>query len=384
MATADVTATIDGRSSVSLNQQGFAVKRLTDNKVWIESPFTKNELDVIWIPQRTSLSQQPLGYNVYRSKCATMILGGSEVTKLNTSLIQTTSFRDTNVDLLQREVYYYVVTEVFDQEVTITIKTAMDFQDYTAIVNGTPSTIPSGLGATFISIRDALIASLNLNPERVFAKATRDNAFILTTTVSGQSFTTTVSPTADIELVSQIPELLLDEPRTINTHVGGPHGRRRKNISMPRIFREFKRRKYIIFHNNSEDIVILLRKRAGVRCACYSCDYESAGAGCDTCFGTGFEGGYCILRAVELRFLSVQELLSLQPAGLQFKSNPRGWLVDFPVLSNGDVVVRSNNYRYEIQKLDIITHQGVLTEQNFDLIALDTTSPIYDFTIPVP
>lgn len=177
-------------------------------------------------------------------------------------------------------------------------------------------------------------------------------------------------------------ELSLSDPVTIGLGFNPP-GRRRKNISMPRIYQEFRRRKYLILENTAEMVDLLIRKKSGTRCPCFNCEYEaSESTRCADCFGVGFQGGFELLRDVLCRVMNINEVLSLQPQGIVFKTNPRGWLVDFPLLRNGDVVVRRNGDRVEVNAVDYMYHQGILTHQDFDLIDLPTNSVIYDFLIP--
>jgi hypothetical protein len=170
-------------------------------------------------------------------------------------------------------------------------------------------------------------------------------------------------------------------PRTLEAYLGTQ--RRKKVISMPRVFEEFKRRAYIILDNGAEVLDILVRKRAGTRCDCYSGEYESVGNAVNcTCYGTGFDRGYILLPDIQMRVLDVAEVLKVQPAGLEFSSNPKGWVVDFPVLRNGDIVIRKNGERYEVDRISFRMHQGVLTEQNFDLVSLPEKHPVYQYVVP--
>lgn len=182
------------------------------------------------------------------------------------------------------------------------------------------------------------------------------------------------------EVSSTGAERAIDEPAALQLDIG--NGPASNIASMPRILREIKRHKEVILKRDGELVFLLMRKRAGVLCSCYSCEYENtANPSCDDCYGTAFEGGYEILPDVRLRTLTLSEILQRVPQGLQMRSNPRGWLIDYPILTNGDVVARRNGYRYEIDKLDLRTTQGVLTEQDFDMVALETTHPVYQVNI---
>lgn len=183
-----------------------------------------------------------------------------------------------------------------------------------------------------------------------------------------------------VELFSNGTETPLSDPVTLYARMGSQ--RHTKNISLPRIFVEWKRRKNIILGNTAESTQILVRKRAGTRCSCFSGEYEAPkDSTCLDCFGTGWDKGYVLIPDVLVRFLSIAEVLELQPAGLHFKSGPRAWLVDFPVLRNGDIFIRRNGERYEVNNLDLTVHQGFLTEQGMDVVALEVNHPAYRFNI---
>lgn len=179
-------------------------------------------------------------------------------------------------------------------------------------------------------------------------------------------------------------EVPLSNPVTINTGFNPP-GRRYTMLSPPRIYKEFKRRKHIILQQTGEQVDLLIKKRSGARCSCFNCAYGAVeDPNCLGCFGSSFEGGYCLLPDVRARIMNLQEVLSLQPAGLVLKTNPRGWLVDFPLLRNGDVMARRNGERLEVNNIDYMYHQGILTHQDYDLINKPATDPVYSFPIPPP
>ena len=181
------------------------------------------------------------------------------------------------------------------------------------------------------------------------------------------------------EVFSNGEELRLDKPVTLNQWFGGED---RETLSPVRIYREFKRRKHIVLDRTAERVDFLVRRRAGTRCSCYQTDYESIlDSKCKQCYGTGWVRGYELLRSVKCRILSITEVLKLQPKGLVFDSKPKAWLVDFPIARNGDVIVRRNGERYEIDQVDPVIHQGVLTEQNFSLVSLPEMHPIYLYLI---
>lgn len=209
---------------------------------------------------------------------------------------------------------------------------------------------------------------------------------LVTVTMFQDTTVDVYSPEVWYYIVTQVledgREVAIEEPVTIHNYLHNPLGRRTKTISMPRVFLEYKRRKHIILSNDAEYVDILMRRQSGTRCSCYDPSYESAGnSACPDCYGVGWDGGYVSLRDVLMRVYSVKETLERQPDGLKLKSNPTGWLVDFPILRAGDVVVRKNGERLEISNVDFNIHQGILTEQGFDLFLYEPTHPVYGFGV---
>lgn len=187
-------------------------------------------------------------------------------------------------------------------------------------------------------------------------------------------------------LVTQVDsggEHTIDRPVQVgDTSDPKRQGRRFPIISMPRVFAEFRRRKQLLLDLNGERVTVLVRRLGGRRCPdCFSGQFESpAKADCRTCWGTGWDRGYEALTDVPMRISSIEEALKLQPPGLVFASNPKGWSVGFPLLRQGDVVVRPMaGKRYGVQKVDLTVHQGILTGQDFDLVDFEPSDPIYGF-----
>jgi len=156
--------------------------------------------------------------------------------------------------------------------------------------------------------------------------------------------------------------------------------RRHETISIPRILQEYVRRKLLILDNDAERVMILIRKTAGPKCGCYSETYEQ-GRVCPRCFGIGYEGGYEILRDILLRILPLNQNVKLSSWGLAVQSAPPAWLADWPLLRNGDVVIRADGLRWTIRDLALIITQGILTEQTMQLDLVDPSHPVY--TVPV-
>lgn len=160
--------------------------------------------------------------------------------------------------------------------------------------------------------------------------------------------------------------------------------RRHDTISLPRIFQEYVRRKYIILDNDAETVALLIRKTAGTKCACYNDKYEQAdpcNPNCQVCYGTPYAGGYEVIRDILFRILPTQQNVRATPWGVAVETAPPAWIADWPLLRNGDIVARADGARYTIGNLSLQIHQGILTEQTMDLAFIDPTHPIYQLDV---
>jgi hypothetical protein len=146
-------------------------------------------------------------------------------------------------------------------------------------------------------------------------------------------------------------------------------------MSVPAILDEFVRRHGIIMARDGDviplDIFIRKTSQSTGATKCRKCwDEHNQGTtdpNCETCFGVGFEGGYEKITA-KVRILSSARLIELSELGLVLNYQPQAWIVgDKPLLSNGDVLVRANNFRYEIMDWTPSETQGRVTRQTFTI-----------------
>lgn len=176
-------------------------------------------------------------------------------------------------------------------------------------------------------------------------------------------------------------EIQLDEPVTLLD--GSSSGRRITTISPYRIFREFVRRKSLIQQNTGDSVLLLVRLQAGQRCpSCFNGEYEqSSRKDCIDCYGTSWKGGYELVSDVSVSFRSNQETLRLLAQGLTLDAMPDFWLPPYPLIRNGDVLVKKSGLRYQIDNVDYNYCQGVLTEMSGKYIQLPLTDPVYGFDL---
>lgn len=180
-------------------------------------------------------------------------------------------------------------------------------------------------------------------------------------------------------------EVAIDSPASLQSMYWNS-ARREDVVSIPRVLNEFIYRKYLLLRNTGEVVDLLIRKVSGQRCPSYNPEYEQS-IPCPLCFDTGWIGGYDRVRDVQLRILPSSQQYLQTPYGRAIKTQPTGWLAEWPLLRNGDVVVRADNTRYTVMNLSLLITQGILTEQDFDLAFIDPSNAVYQLEVgdvPVP
>jgi len=131
------------------------------------------------------------------------------------------------------------------------------------------------------------------------------------------------------------------------------------------ILSEMVRRHNIALNNLvGEDVYYWVRKMFGVRCSCYDASHgQSMDPMCQNCYGTTWQGGYVPLGWVKV---------IIDPPSLLVRLGDSGWMMDgrssvfvstYPQLKNGDVIVRKDNRRYEIDSAEAFPWQGSVTAQ---------------------
>jgi hypothetical protein len=278
------------------NQYTNVLSTLTAGRIYVESPFDRQELDIYWSPLPPAINHGTLlGYNVYRARSPQPI-ASLEWKLLNPGAIPVTInlFRDLSEDPSYLNVWWYRVQEIYSD-----------------------------------------------------------------------GFTREV-----------------DAPTNLNSRVNSV-GTNETVMSVQQITREWRRRKYVILRRTSELVQLLVKRVAGEHCKCFDPEYESGSkdVDCPECFGTGWTGGYEVLTDIFMRILEPPETLQVRADALTLVTTPKAWLVDFPIVRDGDIVVRRNNWRYEVKNPRLLMTQGILTEQQFDIDRRETTDIVYTFPL---
>lgn len=137
-----------------------------------------------------------------------------------------------------------------------------------------------------------------------------------------------------------------------------------------RILREVTRRDALLLRRGGELVDLMVRKTYGIRCDRPNCYVEErdqpAQPNCAVCFGTSYKGGYDKYPGVYVKIKPITTRLELGKEGVRVFSAPTAWTGLFPIVQNGDILVRRyNNRRYKIENKEDIISRGILVRQGF-------------------
>lgn len=139
-----------------------------------------------------------------------------------------------------------------------------------------------------------------------------------------------------------------------------------------RILREVVRRDGLLLRRGGEHVDFYTRITAGPKCTrpgCFQPAYnQPADPNCPVCFGTTYVNGYDKYPDVLCKIKPITTKLTLLEMGLKIDSTPAAWFGTYPIVSDGDVLVRRfNNKRYELNNVQQVISKGILTRQAFDI-----------------
>lgn len=132
---------------------------------------------------------------------------------------------------------------------------------------------------------------------------------------------------------------------------------------------------------------VFIQRSAGVRCTqhdildrtLYGDDERRA---CKVCYGTGFEGGY--IGPIDLLIANFDAATSYKRGnkGRRKTKSQETFTINYPVLRQGDIIVRQNGERYIIGPVRRKESNGLLLQQDFELHILQPSDLLYTITIP--
>jgi len=147
------------------------------------------------------------------------------------------------------------------------------------------------------------------------------------------------------------------------------------------IWAEAIRRNRWILEQGGERVKVFIRKWAGERCPCYDEQYRTSKSDCRICYGTtyvgGYEGPYDIIVAPP----ETEKNIMLMDMGLHVNYDWNTWTGPYPLLVDRDIVVRQNNDRFMISRVNPQGQRGAIFQQHFSLSPLDQNDPVYQIPI---
>lgn len=173
----------------------------------------------------------------------------------------------------------------------------------------------------------------------------------------------------------------VDSTTATKVRAVGPNNLSRKLLLLRR---KMQRDLSVSFKFNSVDLAVLKRKHWGIRCNdCFDkLTKRVTRSKCDSCFGTGFEGGY--FNPIRIRGrLGVQNVqTSITPQGKADINQKRLTILDYPELEVDDIVVdvRAND-RYIVKHRHATEMQTVAVHQQLTVSELARDS--VEYRIPV-
>jgi len=98
---------------------------------------------------------------------------------------------------------------------------------------------------------------------------------------------------------------------------------------------------------------------------------------CKTCFGTGFDGGFIGPFEVQLAPFDAEISYKHSNKGRVVSKNNESFLTNYPVVRQGDLIVRQNGERYMIGPVKRKEPNGILVQQNFTLHIVQPRDVLY-------
>lgn len=152
------------------------------------------------------------------------------------------------------------------------------------------------------------------------------------------------------------------------------------------IWAEAIRRNRWLLEQTGERVKVFLRKWNGAKCACSDPNFGySKGIGtsreCKICYGSTFVGGYEGPFDVIIAPPETEKAVNLLDAGLHITYDWNTWTGPEPLLNDRDVIVRPNNDRFFVSRVNPQGSRGAIYQQHFNLAHIDQQDPVYRIPI---
>lgn len=131
------------------------------------------------------------------------------------------------------------------------------------------------------------------------------------------------------------------------------------------------------------NFVLLKKKTWGTRCP-DSWDptlFRNTNTSCETCFGTGWVGGYFTPIQFKAMVNSAPKYNQIQMFGEWKPSDQMLFTLNYPVLNPRDIIIDDDNLRWIVIQVRTIKHQGYLIEQQAQIGLIATDDFIYNLDV---
>lgn len=109
--------------------------------------------------------------------------------------------------------------------------------------------------------------------------------------------------------------------------------------------------------------------------------YIANGISAHNCYGTSYVGGYEGSYDIIIAPPETEKNVMLMDMGLHVNYEWNTWTSAYPLLNDRDIIVRQNNDRFMISRVNPQGQRGAIFQQHFSLSPLDQNDPVYQIPI---
>lgn len=148
------------------------------------------------------------------------------------------------------------------------------------------------------------------------------------------------------------------------------------------IWAEAIRRNRWMLEQAGERVKVFIRKWSGEKCEnCWDEEYQQAREFCTNCYGTGYVDGYEGPYDLIIAPPESEKSVELTDIGLHVNYDWASWTGPYPLLTDRDFIVRQNNQRFSIARINAQGSRGAIYQQHFNLSPLDQKDIRYAVSI---
>lgn len=149
------------------------------------------------------------------------------------------------------------------------------------------------------------------------------------------------------------------------------------------IWTEAVRRNKWILEQGGEEVFVFIRKTMGDRCtSCFDNPevqetHRQPRNNCESCFGTGFVGGYIGPIPILIAPRQDEQNIELGPQGLHLNFVWSTWTTNWPLLRQRDFIRTRSGELLALGPVTPIQHRGLTLQQHFSVSHVDSTDIRY-------